>query len=173
MKTDEHDRAHFCRRSGTCAAGIAIASRKSTFYSSLLYCWLLCWQAPGTDPQQIYRGDGAAELLARRRCDRRATSPCTSADMRGRIANSILSAIKAYTPPPFTSALGAVVAGHMFAICLNSRLVRFRLGLFLFSLHQAKARFGSSVSLQLHTRFFSAFGFPKRIYSFALAPLTH
>jgi hypothetical protein len=44
----------------------------------------------------------------------------TKTELRIEIANSILAAIKACTPLPFTRALGEAIAGRMFAIRFNS-----------------------------------------------------
>ena len=42
------------------------------------------------------------------------------AGLREKIVSSVLAAVKACTPLPFTPALGAAIAGRMFAIRLNS-----------------------------------------------------
>ncbi len=81
-----------------------------------------CWQAPSTNPPQVI------EVTVRLSFSRagavigqpRVTFIRAPAEMRERIANSILAAIKACTPLPFTAALGAAIAGWMFAIRLNA-----------------------------------------------------
>ncbi len=81
-----------------------------------------CWQTPETEPPQII------EVTVRLSFSRagavigkpRVTFIRAPAEMRDRIANSILAAIKACTPLPFTAALGAAIAGRMFAIRFNS-----------------------------------------------------
>ena len=81
-----------------------------------------CWQAPRIEPPQII------EVTVRLSFSRtgavigepRVTYIRAPIEMRERIANSIFRAIKACTPLPFTPALGAAIAGRMFAIRFNS-----------------------------------------------------
>ena len=83
-----------------------------------------CWQAPQTDPPQVI------EVTVRLSFSRtgavigepRVTYIRAPAEtgLKEKITSSLLSAIKACTPLPFTPALGAAIAGRMFAIRFNS-----------------------------------------------------
>ena len=83
-----------------------------------------CWQAPRTDPPQVI------EVTVRLSFSRTGVligeprvvyvRPGTQAGLREKIANSVIAAIKACTPLPFTPALGAAIAGRIFAIRLSS-----------------------------------------------------
>jgi hypothetical protein len=81
-----------------------------------------CWQAPRTESSQ------AIEVTVRLSFSRagavigepRVTYIHSPTEMREKIAESILAAIKACTPLPFTPALGAAIAGRMFAIRFDS-----------------------------------------------------
>ena len=83
-----------------------------------------CWQAPQIDPPQIL------EVTVRLSFSRTGAvigqprvvyvrAPA-QAGLREKIAMSVLAAIKACTPLPFAPALGASIAGRIFAIRLNS-----------------------------------------------------
>jgi len=84
-----------------------------------------CWQAPLTDPPQT------VEVTVRLSFSRtgavigapRVTyvSAPAEAGLREKIKASILEAIKACTPLPFTPSLGAAIAGRMMAIRFNAR----------------------------------------------------
>ena len=86
-----------------------------------------CWQAPRTHPPQVievtvrlsFTRTGAV-IGEPRITYVRAPS---HAGLREQIANSVLAAIKACTPLPFTPSLGAAIAGRIFAIRFNSLLL--------------------------------------------------
>ena len=83
-----------------------------------------CWQAPQTDPPQVI------EVTVRLSFSRTGTligeprvvyvRAAKQAGLREKVVNSVIAAIKACTPLPFTPALGAAIAGRIFAIRLNS-----------------------------------------------------
>jgi hypothetical protein len=83
-----------------------------------------CWKAPRTDPPQVI------EVTVRLSFSRTGAvigeprvvyiGAAAEAKLRGEIAASILAAIKACTPLPFTPSLGAAIAGRMFAIRFRS-----------------------------------------------------
>ena len=83
-----------------------------------------CWQAPSTDPPSIievtvrlsFSRSGAVIGQPRVTYIR---APA-QAGLREKIAMSVLAAIKACTPLPFTPALGQAIAGRMFALRLHS-----------------------------------------------------
>ncbi len=83
-----------------------------------------CWQAPQTDPPQIievtvrlsFSRSGA--VLGKPRVSY--IQAPAQADLRTKIANSILAAIQACTPMPFSGGLGASIAGRILAIRFNS-----------------------------------------------------
>ncbi|HWJ18045.1 MAG TPA: hypothetical protein VNR65_04870 [Geobacterales bacterium] len=83
-----------------------------------------CWHAPQTDPPQVI------EVTVRLSFSRTGTligeprvvyvRAAKQAGLREKVVNSVIAAIKACTPLPFTPALGAAIAGRIFAIRLNS-----------------------------------------------------
>jgi len=83
-----------------------------------------CWHVPRTDPQQIIE---VTVRLSFSRTGAVIGEPRISyvrapvqAALKEHIAKSILAAIKACTPLPFTPALGAAIAGRVLAIRFNS-----------------------------------------------------
>jgi hypothetical protein len=83
-----------------------------------------CWEAPVTVPPQVI------EVTVRLSFSRTGTvigQPRVvyvhargEGEFKEKITSSVLAAIKACTPLPFTPALGAAIAGRIFAIRLNS-----------------------------------------------------
>ncbi len=83
-----------------------------------------CWKAPPIEPGQ------AVEVTVRLRFSSAGVvtgeprvvyiRPPAGPDLREKIAASILAAVRACTPLPFTPALGAAIAGRMLAIRFRS-----------------------------------------------------
>lgn len=83
-----------------------------------------CWQAPHTDPPQII------EVTVRLSFSRTGAvigeprvvyvRAAADAGLKEKVANSVVAAIKACTPLPFTPSLGAAIAGRVLAIRFNS-----------------------------------------------------
>jgi hypothetical protein len=82
-----------------------------------------CWKAPRTDPPQVIE---VTVRLSFSRTGAVIGEPrvvyigAAEAKLREEIAASILAAIKACSPLPFTPSLGAAIAGRMFAIRFRS-----------------------------------------------------
>jgi hypothetical protein len=83
-----------------------------------------CWKAPRTGPGQIIevtvrlRFSSAGFVTGEPRVVY--IRPPAGPDLREKIAASILAAVRACTPLPFTPALGAAIAGRMLAIRFRS-----------------------------------------------------